>query len=438
MEPIQLLKDRVEDKKALLEVTEDEAKQKELTSEILDLEREIGKEEAKAEFEAKQAEKESAERKAAQTQTETAKQTGAQRVEVKESDEYKGYKLKAEVASLQGYAGLNENVRKRFIERPDIAEKMATMWIDMIEKAMAGGPQRVANIKASMQEDTDSEGGYLVFPEYRNEVLSYIREESVALQDARVVPMASDVAYYPRENSTVSVTITDEENDATASNPTFEQVTLTAKRHDAYATASNELLNDQSIPGGIVAILMSQFNEAVGQKIDSATFIGSGDPVSGVFLSAGYSVVFGSGSSAFSELLESDIREVISKIPTSRLAGAKFYCHRSPAWTYLYGLKDGDDRPLFIPSTTRENPHQVYGYPLRLPEKAPSSSAADTGFIVFGNLRGFMIGERLGNIEMIVDPYTLGKSYQTNFYIFTRWAYAHGLPNNYARIVTAS
>jgi HK97 family phage major capsid protein len=183
---------------------------------------------------------------------------------------------------------------------------------------------------------------------------------------------------------------------------------------------------------------MSQFVEAIGQKLDSAAFIGTGDPVSGVFLSTGYSEVFSSGSTNFSALLEVNLRNVIGKIPTSRLGGAKWYGHRTPVWTYLYGLKDGDSRPLFIPSMTEGVPHRLYGYPLEMPEQSKSTSAVATGMLVFGNLKGFWIGERLGRISLFVNPYSLSTKYQTIFLMFTRWGFAHALPNQYARIVTAA
>jgi HK97 family phage major capsid protein len=78
----------------------------------------------------------------------------------------------------------------------------------------------------------------------------------------------------------------------------------------------------------------------------------------------------------------------------------------------------------------------LYGYPVRMPEMAPAVSGAGKGFIVFGDLRGFIIGERLTNISLFVDPYSKSTSYQTLFLLFTRWAYAHALPQYYGRIAT--
>jgi len=49
-----------------------------------------------------------------------------------------------------------------------------------------------------------------------------------------------------------------------------------------------------------------------------------------------------------------------------------------------------------------------------------------------------MIGDRLTTVRLFADPYSLSRSYQTQFLFFTRWGYAQALPNNLVRIVTAA
>ncbi len=375
--------------------------------------------------------KEEAEIKAAKGKSVMAKRVGAPPVVVLEQGDYKGFNLRSEVRAAIGNNRVHVSIQTRMQDDYDMAEKMMRMFTDLYVRAWENPVQ-----KAAMQEGTDSEGGYLTPTEERSELLAYVREISIALQDCTHIPMASDSMTLPRELANVSVAYTGEESEATESEPTFNQVTLTAKRMDAYAISSNELIQDTTVPGGIIGVLMSQFVEAIGQKVDSTVFKGTGDPVSGVFLSAGYSQVFESGSTHFSELLELDLRTIISKIPTSRLANAKWYGHRSPVWIYVRGLKDGDSRPLFIKGLTEKAPDFLYGYPLKMPEQSNSISAVSTGMLVFGDLRGFFIGDRLTNINLMVNPYLLMTTNQTLFYMATRWGYAHALPNYYGRIAT--
>jgi len=333
--------------------------------------------------------------------------------------------------------GVSKAVRERMEARPEKAERLLKLWVDIYEKASR--PVSPLALKAAMQEGTASEGGYLTPAEDRAELLSYVRELSVCLPDVTHIAMNSDVLTVPAELTKVGVAWTAEETDATESEPTFADVTLTAKRLDAFSTASNELLEDTNVPGGIVAVLMSQFTEATAKELDNQILTGTGSPVSGIFTAAaGYSEVFSTGSTAFSELLESNIRNLIGKIPPERLDGAKWYMHNTILWQYMYGLKDTTGRPLFVPSLSQMVPDNLYGYPVKQSSQATSTSAAATAMAAFGNLKGFMVGDRLTNIKLFIDPYTLGKSYQTNFYFFTRWAFAHALNGYYGRIVTAS
>jgi|GEM_PF-5082783 len=423
--------------KALIAKEDDDAKRAQLEEELL----KAIKEEAKAEAMAELAKKDFEEGRKEADAREKAANTGVlapprPAVKVLETDNYLGYNLKAMKSNFLVANEVHGALREKARREPEGLELVMKWWAAQMAHAIKGRPEEIS--KAAMVEGTTTLGGYLTPTEERMAVLSYIREVSLATRYCSHVPMVSDSMTIPRENYKVSVAFTNEATDATETSATFAQVTLTAKRLDAYTKVSNELLQDAANPGGIAAILASQFIEAVGQKIDSAVFIGTGDPVSGVFLSAGSSEVFSSGSTHFSELLESNIRNAVAKIRTSRLANARWYCHRTPAWTYLYGLQDSQNRPLFFESHVAGVPHQILGYPLELPEQAPSASAESTGFIVFGDLSGFILGDRLTNVNLFIDPYSLARSYQTQFLLFTRWAFAHGLNELYTRIATGA
>jgi len=366
-------------------------------------------------------------RKAAAPESKMAKIPEGIPVKVTETDNYKGSNLKKIVGNLQ-LTVPNEQVRLFSQKNPTQAELAGKFMVDLLSRA----PRGVIN--KSLTEGSTTAGGYLTPTEEREAVLAYVREVSITMPDCDIVNMASDVMTMPAENAKVDVAFTAEESEATETDPTVALVTLTAKRLDGYTKVSNELIGDSF--DNIAARLVSQFAEAIGQKIDSVVCVGTGDPMSGVFLDAGATVTFGAGSTAFSELLESDLRTAISQIRTSRLPGAKWYTHRTPAWTVLYNLEDDNGRPLFIPSMVAGVPNMFYGFPLKMPELAPSTSAAATGFIVFGNLIGVMIGERLANVDLFVDPYSLSRSYQTQFLLFTRWAFAQAMSAYYARIAT--
>lgn len=437
MNRVKMLEQLVAAKQALIEKTTDAAELAKLTADLGDLREQIG--EAKAEEKAAAAERE------ALKKVDPVQPVTGQRVEVVgPPPRYKGFNLKAEtdyaMHGMGGYGNLKPGVIKRMAEDPARTEKVLKVVADLWENRIVGG----ARVKAAMQEGTDSEGGYLTPTEQHAEILHYVRESSYALQDCRIYDMGSDVATVPYELTSGTVALTAEEIAATESEPTFGVVTLTAKRIDAYSIVSNELLEDALLlPGGVMALLLEQFTEAMGQYIDSTVFLGPGSPMSGVFKSTatGNSVVFGSGSTHFSELLESNIRSVIAKVKPARRGNAKFYIGNTNLWAYVYGLKDGDGRPLFVQNISEEGPGRVWGYPVREGNDTvmPSTSAVSTGMIYFGDLKQHVVlGRRLGSLKVAVDPYTKMAEYQTRVGFFSRWAFAQALTASGARIATAA
>mgnify|MGYP001564463926 CR=1 FL=1 len=331
-------------------------------------------------------------------------------------------------------------------------ERQTKGWLDLIAMAMGGsalkpkgGPIGIMSkeaidrlMKAGIDESQTSptEGGYLVAPEYAPDVLAYAREESRALRICRNMPMTSNVMYVPAENAKISVAATAEATNATETTPTFAQVTLTAKRWDAFGLISNEFLEDAFTP--ILPILVSQFMEAIGAKNDSAVFDGTGDPMSSVFsAAAGYSLVLASGSETFSEFVFVNFAEAVAKLATARARNGRWAAHRTPLWTNIRTIRDTTGQPLFIHPVAGD-PGKILGYPVEQLENGPSATAVSTAIAVFGDFAGVIIGHRKDAIDLLMDPYSAGKSYQTQFYLFTRWAHALALANNFVRMVTAA
>jgi HK97 family phage major capsid protein len=367
-------------------------------------------------------------------------------IEVGIPDVYKGRRFQLEIEAFGDHLrnkGLSMDEKK--------IERQAKGWIDLIAASMGGvavkakgmpagtmSPDRVqAILKAGIDEGVDSnEGSVFVAPEYMPDVLAYAREESRALRICRNVPMNSNIMYVPRELAKVSVAATAEQTAATETTPTFNAVTLTAKRWDAFADISNEFLEDAYMP--ILPILIDQFMEAIGAKNDSAVFDATGDPMSSVFsAAAGYSVVLGSGSETFSEFVFTNFTAAVGKLATARARGARWAIHRSPLWTYVNSIVDSQGRPMFV-NPTAQTPGAILGWPVEQLENGPSATAVSTAIAVFGNFMGVMIGHRKDSIDLMMDPYSAAKSYQTRFYLFTRWAHALALANNFVRLVTAS
>lgn len=292
------------------------------------------------------------------------------------------------------------------------------------------------SMKAAMQEDTTTEGGYLVPTpqDLIGEVIRLAEPASVALSDCQRIPMRSLTLPLTTEGSTVTVTWIDEEAAIGESEPTLGRVTLTAKKAGAYAIVSNELLADAA--ADVVNYINLLIGEAIGQELDNQVFNGTGSPCSGVLTAAaGYSVVMNTGSTNFSEVTGDMLSDMIRNIKPSALGGAKFYYHRLIEH-YVRTLKDDNNNYIYSPIGGPQNA-TIWGMPKTLVEKCPSATAVDTSFVAFGNLKFFALGTRQ-IATMAIDPYGLFTTDQSRVRVLSRWGLSILIANAFVRLITAA
>lgn len=99
------------------------------------------------------------------------------------------------------------------------------------------------------------------------------------------------------------------------------------------------------------------------------------------------------------------IIDLVNKLPTQWLSGAKFYMNRSTKGT-LEKVRDTEGKPIFINSYREGGMLMLMGYPVVIDDTVPSITANSTP-IIFGNLRNaFAIND--GDIDkMLIDPYSV-------------------------------
>jgi HK97 family phage major capsid protein len=286
----------------------------------------------------------------------------------------------------------------------------------------------------ALNEGDPASGGYTVPVEYSAEIMGFARLVSFALNECQVWPMSSMTKKVPKENALVSVAWTAEEVDLTETEPTFDEMTLTAKKLGGVGLMSNELLQDSEVD--IVSILTSQFGEAIGQELDNQVLNGTGSPVSGLLTAAcGLSVIMTPGN-AFSAITGNYLSDMIAKIPINKIAGARFVIGRvglsylrvnqSSAGGYLWGAMADPDR------------NTLWGFPYIVTERVTNTTGTTTAFVLFGNLKNFAIGNRLTNMTLDLDPYSYFKSYRTQYRIVSRFALAIGQSSAFVRLLTGS
>lgn len=320
-------------------------------------------------------------------------------------------------------------------EKVDEYSKFIADFVDARVRNNPEAMQRMfARQKASYQEGTPSEGGYLVPDEFQWDIIKLGREKYFALNECRVVNMNTDQLYLPTEATLATTEWDSEEGQIGQKEGTLGQVSLSTKRLNSLAIASNELLQDSAID--VVSLITEQFSYAILGELDNQVVAGTGDPVSGLMKGvAGTSVVLGTGSANFSMLLGDNFSNAISQLDASYLDGAKWIMGKT-AKHYVRTMKDDNGAYLFQMPYGGQ-PATLWEYPIIESSKAPAN-AASTVATVFGNLKNFVIGRRLGTMSLDIDPYGKFDYYQTRFRMVTRWAFAMGNSSAFVSIVTAS
>lgn len=227
-------------------------------------------------------------------------------------------------------------------------------------------------------------------------------------------PMSRDVVILPRRTGGVTIYAPGEATAITESNPTVDNVQLTAFKMGAYTEVSNELLNDSAINfGDFVAREMAY---AMAKSEDEVATIG--DATSTYFHQTGMTtkikalsgtianiagLIVGTGN-AYSELVTSDFIKVIARAPAyvDREANVGWLCHRrffyevmvnlavgtvgtaAPGGTSGMEIINGIPRPMFM------------GYPVFFSQAMPRVEGNSQVCCLFG---AFRLGAKLGEVR---------------------------------------
>lgn len=310
----------------------------------------------------------------------------------------------------------------------------------------------IAMFKA-MNETTGSAGGFIVPEEFANEVNRVVEDYGLIAKMARKFPMNSDTLNVPRLGSTVTISYPGEATAGTESQPVFENVQLLAKTSIGLTPMSNELLADAHV--SVVDLLVELFAEAIAGMLDTQGLVGTGAPFTGILSDSGVTVVTpATGNSTFTLCSTPDnMRDLISNVKPWSLQGAGYIMHRS-VWAIVQKTKASTGGDYF---TSAANPvlrgtnqgfptaqaGELWGYPVYLSDKMPSTTAISTKYVIFGNLKHVYLGMRdeMGisiSQDAVIGGVSLFERNMSAVRVISRHAIAVGLPTAFAVLRTSA
>ena len=261
------------------------------------------------------------------------------------------------------------------------------------------------NLKAQ-SEGTTTAGGFTV-PDPLSSELIYLREQfGIARQNCRIYPMSSDVLNVPNATASTTVYYPGENTAITASDLTFAQVNLVAKKPSVLTQVSKELAEDSIIDFG--ATLARDMAYVLAKEEDRVVFNNAVDSTSGLdgILYAIYSSnatkaniaslqVFTTGQTITYSPTLANLKGMVAKLPTYA-ANAKWFMHREIWYNAIAPLLDalGGNSIMDIQNAYGPTP-MLYGYPVVFVQNMQKTLAASTPYVLLGDLSmGTAFGDR--------------------------------------------
>lgn len=317
--------------------------------------------------------------------------------------------LKSEIKSyMDEQRSLME--QKAGVYHPAVQEKRKELngYLREFSKALLGGNETVC--KEMTTDDTGSPyAGYTIDSELSAEIRHLITEYGVARREMTVIPLTK--GDYKANNLATDVTVywVDEGAVVSSTQAILGQETLSLKKLGAIVTLTNELLEDTEID--FVSFLGGRVAEGFAQAEDEAFFKGDGTSSYGSFTgllkNTSVNEVTMTGTT-FASITVENLMDMQDAQPSGALQNAKYYMHRTIV-TFVRKLRadavtagDGKGGFLYQPPTLG-NPATLAGYPLTLVEAMPSKTdtAADTSFVLFGDLRkAAILGIKASGLQM--------------------------------------
>lgn len=299
--------------------------------------------------------------------------------------------------------------QKAGIYNPEVQSKRKLLneqFRSLTKFALAGDDTKLKEMT------TDATGspyaGYTVDTELSAEIRHLITEYGVARREMMALQLTQN-KYDANSLATDIVGYWVDEAAAIKSGQVvLGQTELSLKKLGVIVSMTSELLEDTEID--FIGFIASRVAEVFAKMEDEAFFKGDGTSTYGSFTgllnNSNVNEVTMSGQT-FASMDAEDLLDMIDATPSGALRNAKFYLHRTimsivrKLRADAVSASDGKGVYLYQPPSDG-GPATIWGYPIVLVEAMPTSSdtAADTSFVLFGDLKKACIFGYKGAIKV--------------------------------------
>jgi len=283
-----------------------------------------------------------------------------------------------------------------------------------------------ARMKA-LNESQGDQGGFLVPEEFRVQLLSLALEASIMRPRSMVIPMTTMSLRIPTiRDSSHATTVwggiqaywVPESGSLTASEPTFSQVQLDAKKLTGLTRVTNEQLRDSAI--AMEALLNRLFGQAIAYFEDDAFIngVGGGQPIGILNADALISISKETAQASTTIVWENLIKAYARMLPAS-LGNAIWIAHPDvfPQLATMALSVGVGGSAVWLSQGAAGPPSTILGRPVFFSEKCQTLGTA--GDIYFIDPSYYLIGDRM-SLEVASSMHTRFTSDETEFRFIER------------------
>lgn len=247
-------------------------------------------------------------------------------------------------------------------------------------------------VRNALQEGTDSEGGYLVPDEFEHTLIQALNESNIIRSRARVITTSNGLHKIPVVASQGNAAWMEEEDAYTESDEAFSQVNLDAHKVGTLIKVSEELLQDSAFD--LESYIRSEFSRRIGDKEEDAFLNGNGTHKPTGILNATGGAQVGVTTASATAITADEIIDLFYSLKAPYRKNAVWILNDATVKA-IRKLKNGTGDYLWQPAIKDGEVPTILGRPYFTSQYAPTIEAA-AKVIAFGDFSYYWIGDRQG------------------------------------------
>ena len=247
-------------------------------------------------------------------------------------------------------------------------------------------------VRNALQEGTDSEGGYLVPDEFEHTLIQALNESNIIRSRARVITTSNGLHKIPVVASHGSAAWMEEEDAYTESDEAFTQVNLDAHKVGTLIKVSEELLQDSAFD--LESYIRSEFSRRIGDKEEDAFLNGNGTHKPTGILNATGGAQVGVTTASATAITADEVIDLFYSLKAPYRKNAVWILNDATVKA-IRKLKNGAGDYLWQPAIKDGEVPTILGRPYFTSQYAPTI-ASEAKVIAFGDFSYYWIGDRQG------------------------------------------